>query len=772
MKRAFPLPFLLLLTLSAAAQQLTIDQIMRGPNLVGYPPQNVRWAPDGKRVFFDWKEHTAAFDKDADTWVVGRDGKGLRKLSEAEKNDAPPGREGAWTKDRKRAVYAEKGDIFLWEGGRRKALTNTIGAESKPRFTRDERHVTFLRDDNLWLLSLQDGAIRQLTNIVSSDDKSANAKLWDEKEKKGTASHEYLKAEERKLLGAVERMAKKREEDEAEAKKREEDEAEAKKAHPVKALKLEKKQSVVDGWLSGDGKYVVAAFRAEPEKGKRANVPEYVTESAYTEDVPAREKVGDVLPATKVASISTSDGEVKWLEHGLKQKDADRDVRYDALVWSEDGSRVVVPARARDNKDWWLLAFDPATGKARVLATEHDDAWVRGPQDAIGFEADNETVFYLSEATGWMQLYAVPFSGGAAKQLTSGEFEIDDVALANDRKSFYLTTSEESPHERQLYRMAVSGGPRVKLTSKSGNHEAVVAPDGLTFAEVYSYTNRPPELFVGGVQVTSSPAKEFFGYPWRDVPIVRITARDGKQLPARIYKAAGWQRGGPAVIFVHGAGYLQNVHRWWSSYYREYMFHHFLMEHGYLVLDVDYRASAGYGRDWRTAIYRHMGGVDLDDQIDAAKWLAGEQGADAKRIGIYGGSYGGFITLMALFTRPGVFAAGAALRPVTDWAHYNDPYTANILNRPQDDPEAYRRSSPIYFAEGLQDRLLICHGMADVNVHFQDTVRLTQKLIELRKENWSVAPYPVEDHTFVEPTSWADEYKRIFKLFEEMRAPH
>jgi dipeptidyl aminopeptidase/acylaminoacyl peptidase len=232
-----------------------------------------------------------------------------------------------------------------------------------------------------------------------------------------------------------------------------------------------------------------------------------------------------------------------------------------------------------------------------------------------------------------------------------------------------------------------------------------------------------------------------------------------------MYKPAGYA-GGPAVIFVHGAGYLQNVHRWWSSYFREYMFHHFLMEHGYLVLDVDYRGSAGYGRDWRMAIYRHMGGKDLEDQLDAARWIVQQHGVDATRIGMYGGSYGGFITLMALFTSPGTFNAGAALRPVTDWAHYNQGYTSNILNTPQDDPEAYRRSSPIYFAEGLRDNLLLCHGVVDVNVFYQDTVRLVQKLIELRKENWSVAPYPVEDHSFVEPTSWADEYKRIFALFE------
>jgi dipeptidyl aminopeptidase/acylaminoacyl peptidase len=114
-----------------------------------------------------------------------------------------------------------------------------------------------------------------------------------------------------------------------------------------------------------------------------------------------------------------------------------------------------------------------------------------------------------------------------------------------------------------------------------------------------------------------------------------------------------------------------------------------------------------------------------------------------------------------------VFAAGAALRPVTDWSHYNHQYTSNILNEPQSDIEAYRKSSPMYFANGLKGALLICHGMVDTNVHFQDSVRLVQRLIELRKENWSVAMYPVEDHGFIEDTSWADEYKRILKLFEE-----
>ena len=263
---------------------------------------------------------------------------------------------------------------------------------------------------------------------------------------------------------------------------------------------------------------------------------------------------------------------------------------------------------------------------------------------------------------------------------------------------------------------------------------------------------------------------EWLTYKWVEPKLVTYRARDGAEVFARLYtpEMVGATRhpGRPAVIFVHGAGYLQNAHRYWSSYYREYMFHHLLASRGYVVLDPDYRASAGYGRDWRTGIYRHMGGKDLEDVVDGAKHLVSAERVDARRIGVYGGSYGGFITLMAMFTTPDVFAAGAALRPVTDWAHYNHGYTSSILNEPQGDAEAYRRSSPIYFAGNLKGALLICHGMVDVNVHFQDSVRLAQRLIELRKENWELAAYPVEDHGFEQETSWADEYKRILKLFE------
>ncbi|MDQ3920074.1 MAG: LpqB family beta-propeller domain-containing protein, partial [Acidobacteriota bacterium] len=461
------------------------------------------------------------------------------------------------------------------------------------------------------------------------------------------------------------------------------------------------------------------------------------------------------------------------------QQERNRDVQLSQLQWSEDGRQAAMLARAADNKDRWVLLLDPATGKTKVLASVHDDAWVDGPGAfTLGWLPDNRRVYFISERDGWSHLYTVSTDGGEPKQLTSGKFEVSDVRLSDDKTRFYFTSSEGSLFERHLYTMPVGGGARTRITSMDGNNAAEISPDEQMLAVVRSYSNRPPELYLEpatpgakAVQVTTSPLPEFFTYNWIDPPIVDFKARDGATVYGHLYKPADWRAGGPAVIFVHGAGYLQNVHKWWSQYYREYMFHHLLMERGFVVMDIDYRGSAGHGRDWRTGIYRFMGGKDLTDHVDAVDYLVKQHGVDPRRVGIYGGSYGGFITLMAMFTTPGVFAAGAALRPVTDWAHYNHPYTSDILNLPQSDREAYERSSPIYHAAGLKGALLICHGVVDTNVNFQDSVRLAEKLIELRKENWELALYPVEDHSFERETSWADEYKRILKLFSEQLHP-
>jgi len=808
----FPAPAFAQQQSSPKKFELTVDSIMRGPDLVGYEPARVYWSQDSQRVYFRWKRAGEARLKEPDLYVVNRDGGGLRKLTEEEAKQAPPPA-GDLSKDKTMTVFAEEGDIFIYDQvkNERRQITSTVEGENGPRFTKDQKHIVFTRQNNLYRMALDGAGMTQLTDVRTGaapaetpapqrgvggggGQRRQGAAGDQTSQQRGNESQEYVKKEERELIEAVRERAQNREEQEAKRKQREK----------RKPFTPPAGQSVAGLQLSPDGKYVIASVVRPPSGAKNSVVPNYVTESAYTEDIPSRNKVGDEQNRTRLAIISVETGEVNWVDHGQKQpqtnrrqtqpqdsarqaseeqgapqraQERERDVLMLNPQWSEDGKNAVAFARSADNKDRWALLVSPATGKTKVLDHQHDDTWVGGPGSfTLGWLGDDKTVYFQSERDGWSHLHTASIDGDEPKQLTSGKFEVSDVRLSEDKTKFYFTSSEGDLGQRHLYSMPVAGGPRVRITTMPGNNQATVSPDETTLAIVRSYSNRPPELYIapnkpnapaGEIkQVTTSPTDEFFTYNWIDPPIVTFKARDGVEVPARFYKPPKWQKGGPAVLFVHGAGYLQNVHKWWSNYYREYMFHHLLMERGFIVMDVDYRASAGYGRDWRTAIYRHMGGKDLSDHVDAVKYLVAEHGVDPKRVGLYGGSYGGFITLMAMFTEPGVFAAGAALRPVTDWAHYNHGYTSNILNTPQSDAEAYKRSSPIYFAEGLKGALLICHGMVDVNVHFQDTVRLVERLIELRKENWELAVYPVEDHGFERAASWADEYKRILKLFE------
>ena len=741
---------------------LNVDSIMRGPALVGYPPSGMRWSGDSARLYFEWRR---AGEDEAATYVVGRDGGEPRRLTDTERKSAPPVN-GQWDRARRRVLFVDSGDVVLLDTATnaRRQITRTTGNESNPRWARNETAVTFVRENNLFLVPLDSGAIEQLTDV--------GPKKRDTHE---TDSQKFVKTEEEKLIDHTRIEAEKK-------KKREEKE----KTAALPKYELAERQTAPDLQLAGDGKHVFVIVAERSETAKRPNVPNYVTESSYTEDIPARTFVGDTQEKRSLVVLNLESGKSAPADAAFA---GTRPVRWSMPQLNDDGSVAVAHVRAEDNKDRWLVAVDADSARTHVVDTLHDDAWVRdgfGPNDpSFGF-VDARRLWFLSERDGWMHLYSVDTTASqpTAKQLTSGKWEIDSVALSRDRSRFYITSTEQHPGERHLYSMGVDGGARAKITSMTGSNVGEVSPDDSTVGLIYSYSNKPPEAYVmparagaSAKQLTTSTSDEWRSFKWIDPKLITYTTRDGVHVYARLYtpEMIGAKRDptAPAVVFVHGAGYLQNAHKYWSSsYYREYMFNNLLASKGYVVLDPDYRASAGYGRDWRTAIYRHMGGKDLDDVVDGAKYLVSAQHVNAKRIGVYGGSYGGFITLMAMFNSPDTFAAGAANRPVTDWSHYNHGYTSNILNEPQNDPEAYRQSSPIYFAEGLKGALLINHGMVDTNVLFQDTVRLAQRLIELRKENWWVAVYPVENHGFEEETSWADEYKRILQLFEQHLKVH
>ncbi|MGL5390371.1 MAG: S9 family peptidase, partial [Shewanella sp.] len=447
-----------------------------------------------------------------------------------------------------------------------------------------------------------------------------------------------------------------------------------------------------------------------------------------------------------------------------------------AIQWHDADNKVAVMLEATDNKDRWIATVDLAKGKLVTQHRLHDAAWVNYDYNQFGWLPGTDTLYYLSEESGYSHLY-LKAAGEAPRALTQGKFEVSDISLSPDGQYIYYKANQRHPGIYNVHRVALASAKHEQLTQWDGNLDYRLSPDGTKLLLNASRRTQPNELYVqpiGGqlTQLTSYTSDAFKQYPWQAPEVVAVPSGHGAgQVYARVYLPQGYDPARaekyPAVIFNHGAGYLQNADYGFSGYFREFMFHNLLTQQGYVVLDMDYRGSKGYGRDWRTAIYRQMGHPEVEDLKDGVAWMVNNAHVDSTRVGTYGGSYGGFLTFMALFTEPELFQAGAALRPVTDWAHYNAPYTSNILNTPDVDPIAYERSSPIEHAQGLTKPLLIMSGVLDDNVFFQDSVRLVQRLIELEKPMFETAIYPVEPHGFRQPSSWLDEYRRIYKLFEQ-----
>ncbi|PZR24649.1 MAG: S9 family peptidase [Citrobacter freundii] len=807
----------LVLCFQASAQSslspLTVEKIMRDPKWMGSSPSGTQWTGDGQFLYFSWNPDGGLADS---LYYISLKDKKPRKASTAETQDVRSTGNFIYNQARTAYVYGKDGDVFLVDvkTGKTKRITQTTDIESNAQFSFNDTKIVFTRAMNLYAWDIASGETMQLTNIRAGDAPATAAPAaamggggGGQRRGGGGApptaggpaptapradvnlQEEWLKNDQLRYFEVLKERKEKREKGEAYTKT-------LPKPKEIKSIPLADK--VLQGLnISPDGRFVTYRLSKAAANAKSTIVPSFVTESGFTTDIPGRTKVGapmgvsefyvydrdrdtvwmvkaDSIPGIKDLPDYVKDYP-KQLEERTKRA-ANRAVSISGPFWSPAGKYAVLDIRSEDNKDRWLMLMDTAGGKLRLLDRQRDEAWISGP--GIGFGGtgwiDDQTFYFQSEATGYSHLYTYNAATGEKKALTSGKYEVQQARLSKDKKTFYISTNEVHPGEQQFYRLTIATGKQERITTMTGSNQVTISPDEKYLAVLYSYSNKPWELYLmenkpgaKAEQITDkAQSAEFKSYNWREPEVISFTARDGATVYARLYKPANPAPSKPAVLFVHGAGYLQNAHKWWSSYFREYMFNNLLVDNGYYVMDIDYRGSAGYGRDWRTGIYRHMGGKDLTDHSDAVQYLVKNFGVNPKNVGLYGGSYGGFITLMALFTEPNVFASGAALRPVTDWANYNHGYTANILNEPFNDSIAYRKSSPFYFADGLKGNLLICHGMVDVNVHYQDAVKLSQRLIELGKDNWELASYPMEDHGFVEPSSWTDEYKRIFKLFE------
>jgi dipeptidyl aminopeptidase/acylaminoacyl peptidase len=777
--RLLVLPFIAALCAlpAAATTPISLDQAMANPDWIGTPAEAAWWSWDSKQVFYKQKRAGSQL-RDTFEAIPGKP----RLVSDAElgKLDSD---HVVYNRGRTRAILLRNGDLFERDlkTGALTQITRGSNGLAAPQYSADGRSVQF-RVGHEWLSwSRADHLVSPVALARAAKDPAA-------------ADDDAMRAMQLRLIATL-----KRQKDDRDAgRERVEQERRADPTRAPGPIYLGDKIVIDGSALSPDGRWLLLATAPKgSEKGRIGKLPRYVTESGYEEFDDQRTRVGRNLPLAHtlklvdltthtvrdlsfdvLPGIATDPLAAMRAAHKLEPLKGNRAVRVDddgeQMAWNSNGTQAAVMLRAVDNKDRWLVTVDLAGAKLKPVHRLSDQAWINSGNNEFGWLPDNDTLWYLSEESGYSQLYTMT-ANGKARALTQGKWEASRVQWSADGATAYMLCNRKTPGAYEVCATSAKDGATRELTSLEGVEQFTISPDERKLLLHYSSSYMPIQLAsvpAGGgaaTRLTDTRTPEYKAREWIEPQYVQVPSiHAADPIWAKLYRPAQLEAGKkyPIVMFVHGAGYLQNVTRRYSIYFREQMFHNLLVEHGYLVLDMDYRASKGYGRDWRTAIYRQMGHPELDDYIDGVNWLAANQQGDLKNVGVYGGSYGGFMSLMALMRAPEVFKSGAALRPVSDWTTYNHEYTANILNTPDVDPEAYRTSSPIEYADQLRGNLLIAHGMVDDNVFYQDSVRIAQRLIELKKDHWELASYPLERHGFVQPESWYDEYRRIYQLFE------
>ncbi len=763
---------------AAAVTPITLDQAMSHPDWIGTPAETAWWSWDNKQVFFKQKRSGSQL-RDTYQAIAGKP----RLVGDAEVATLDSDKV-VYNRERTRSVFLRNGDLFerdLKSGALSQITRGSNGIEA-PQYSADGRSVQF-RVNHEWLS--WNRAERLISPVAVPRATKDPAAVPDE---------DALREMQLRLISTLKRQKDERDA----ARDRAEEERRADPSRGPAPIYLGDKVVIDGSALSPDGKWlIVVTAPKDSDKGRIGKMPRYVTESGYEEFDDQRPRVGRNMPAqhtVKLVDLTTrkvrdlsydalpgvSADPLAFLrtERKLAALKGNRGVRVDddgeTLRWNQNGTQAAVMLRAIDNKDRWIATVDLQEAKFKPVYRVSDQAWVNNANNDFGWLPDNGTMWFVSEESGYAHLYTM-IPGAAPRQLTSGKWEATGITWTGDGGTAYMVCNPDKPGTYEVCAVSNKDATLRKVTSLEGVERFALSPDERKLLVHYSSSYTPTQLATlpaaGGAvskltdtRTAAYKAREWIAPQYVEVP----SSRGGEAVWAKLYRPAKLEAGRkyPVVMFVHGAGYLQNVSKRYPVYFREQMFHNLLVEKGYIVLDMDYRASKGYGSAWRTAIYRQMGFPELEDYVDGVNWMVAQHQGDIKNVGIYGGSYGGFMTFMALMREPEMFKAGAALRPVTDWTTYNHEYTANILNTPDLDPEAYRKSSPIEYADKLKGHLLISHGMIDDNVFYQDSVRLAQRLIELKKDNWEMASYPLERHSFVQPESWYDQYRRIYQLFE------
>ncbi|HEY0457757.1 MAG TPA: prolyl oligopeptidase family serine peptidase [Pyrinomonadaceae bacterium] len=764
-KRLFFLPiFIVLLSLSAVfAQNLTVKDIMREPQIAGMRPESEKLSPDGKYVVYAW---SAEGKEPRNLYIVNSDDTNSRILVNAEQNFEP-----RTLPPESRLNYGLlTRDDFL------KAREKNLGGVE---FSPDSKRILFLQNTDIYVLDLENQAVKP-RRITRTQGTEAGARWLSNDAILYSSGGNYfvLNLKETSLTQVT------------------------KEANPAAFVSVFNVNPTKDGKL-------IAYVLSDGSKQKALFVPNYLDEFVQANST----RRG--FTEQKIFVTLADGSREKPFEINLPKAEGVSYIR--SLKWAADNSSLVVDRVDKDLKRRQIFYVHDvgSKGEQTILVTEEmDDKWIASLSGIVEPNpTDDAQVLFGSEKDGFNHLYLATLERAAkaanptgeirqenptdagfttkvdVKQLTSGKWQVEWAKWTAEREIVFNST-EENTAERQFYVFDPRTNDKLQVygREKGVKNSAQISTDDGRPVLLYEFSkwNAPTELYAIEIcprcrglnmprKITDSTPDAFLKTKWSAPEFVDIPTRDGKIVKSKVYLPSNFgqdraKRIFPMVIFVHGAGYLQNTINGWNNYYREFLFNEMLTQKGYVVLDIDYRGSAGYGRDWRTDVYDFLGGKDYEDHLDAIDYAVKNYAVNPQKIGVYGGSYGGFMAEMLVF-RTDKIAAAAALRPVADWKNYyasSPVYTAERLGFPEKNVEAYKRSSPIAYADGLNKPLLILHGLVDDNVPAQDSMQLIEKLMRLEKTPYFEAMiYPSENHGFQRPSSWTDEYERIFAFFEK-----
>lgn len=707
-------------------KQLTVDRIFSAPSLSGELTEGIEWAPDGKRISYIDQSEIWTMDATTGERKVLVGAETLRSVVQPEKEKAIQatglGRveEQAyqWSPDGRWLLFVGSNSLVLLDlrTNMPKALVSYTDEISDPKFSPDSNWVSFVRASNVWVV-----------NIVSGESKALT-----------TGGREEL------LKGQLDWV------------------------YP------EELDCATAYWWSPDSSKV-AYYVMDERLVTRYPIMDMsspVGEVQYTRYPQA----GEANPIVHVGVVAVSGGETKMMDTG-----SETDMYIPRVDWLPDSRGVAIQRLNRAQNRLDLLFADAATGASQTIATQTDKYWVN-VNDDLYFFSDGKRFLWSTEQTGFRHYYLYDFSGKQLEALTRGDWGIAGMGgfgpgaaghPAVDEKHgwIYFTSNKDNPNETQLYRVSLRDHVVTRITRDAGTHDVLIAPDAAAFVDTFSTAMTPPrqDLYrADGTRIAvinENKVPELAAYHLSPVEFLTLAADDGAKLEAKIIKPPDFDASKkyPVLINVYGGPQAQEVRDVWEAP----LWSELMAEKGYIIFSVDNRGSYNRGHAFETPIFHHFGKIELEDQLGGVKYLKSLPYVDASRIGIWGWSYGGYMTLYALANAPDIFKAGVAVAPVSDWRLYDTIYTERYMGRPQDNADGYRDSSPVNEAGSLKAKLMIAHGTGDDNVHFANTSEMLNELIDSGRYATELMIFPGRGHPIGDHAATVLLFKHIAQFISD-----